>query len=133
MYKKVRANIKGYEYSRTKNPTRFAYEQCVANLESGQTRICFCIWHGCNCNYLEIIKPGDHVIACDDVYGGTYRFLKKCVNVRRIEFSFVDLTVMRKFDSNRPKTRMIWVETPTNPMLKLVDLRKIAKLRKSII
>lgn len=118
---------KGYEYSRTQNPTRFAYEQCIANLESGKRGFAFASGMAAIATTLELLQPGDHVIVCDDVYGGTYRLFEK---VRKrsagLSVSFVDLTQVQNLESAiRPETRMIWVETPTNPMLKLIDLREI--------
>lgn len=123
---------KGYEYSRTKNPTREAYEQCVANLESGTKGFAFASGMAAIATTLEILSPGDHVIVCDDVYGGTYRLFEK---VRKrsagLTVSFVDMTDVQQIENAiRPQTRMIWVETPTNPMLKLNDLKKIAALAK---
>lgn len=122
----------GYEYSRTRNPTRDAYEKCVADLESGQRGFAFASGMAAIATILELLNPGDHLIAMDDLYGGTYRILDK---VRRrsagLDISFVDLSK----DENvlaaiRPNTRMIWVETPTNPMLTLVDLTQIAQIAK---
>src|SRR3990167_2619368 len=106
----------GYEYSRTRNPTRDAYEQCVANLESGQRGFAFASGMAAIATILELLKPGDHVIVCDDVYGGTYRLFEK---VRKrsagIEASFVDLSSPQQMkNALRPETRMIWIETPTN-------------------
>lgn len=123
---------KGYEYSRTKNPTRFAYEQCIADLESGTHGFAFASGMAAIGTTIEILNPGDHVIVCDDVYGGTYRIFEK---VRKrsagITVSFVDLTHPENIEKAiRPETKMIWVETPTNPMLKLMDLKRIADLAK---
>lgn len=121
---------KGYEYSRTSNPTRLAYERCVADLEEGQCGLAFASGMAAIATILELLKPGDHVIVCDDVYGGTYRLFDK-VRQRSagLHASFVDLSHLVKVEAAiRPETRMIWVETPTNPMLKLVDLRQIATL-----
>lgn len=123
---------KGYEYSRTRNPTRDAYEKCVADLESGTRGFAFASGMAAIATILELLKPGDHLIAVDDLYGGTYRILDK---VRKrsagIEVSFVDFSnpenILREI---RPETRMIWVETPTNPMLKLVDLKKVVAIAK---
>src|SRR3990167_5654025 len=120
---------KGYEYSRTRNPTRFAYEACVADLESGQQGFAFASGMAAIATTLELLSPGDHVIVCDDVYGGTFRLFDK---VRKrsagLDVSFVDLSSPQQLQAAlRPTTRMIWVETPTNPMLKLVDLAAIAK------
>jgi len=98
----------------------------------GKTRIAFASGMAAMATTLEILNPGDHVIVCDDVYGGTYRLFDKVRNRSAgIKCSFVDLTDMQNIEKNiRPETRMIWVETPTNPMLKLMDLAKIAALAK---
>jgi cystathionine beta-lyase/cystathionine gamma-synthase len=115
----------GYEYSRTHNPTRQAYERCVADLEGGT--------HGfAIATVLEILKPGDHMIAMEDLYGGTYRLLEK---VRKrsagLSISFVDMSQAGAIEAAiRPETRMLWVETPTNPMLTLVDLKQTAAIAK---
>lgn len=120
----------GYEYSRTRNPTRDAYEQCVASLESGQRGFAFASGMAAIATVLELLKPGDHLIAMDDLYGGSYRIFEK---VRKrsagLQISFINMcepTALEK--AIRPETRMIWAETPTNPMLKLVDLQKIANI-----
>ena len=123
---------KGYEYSRTRNPTREAYEKCIADLESGQRGFAFASGMAATATVLEILKPGDHIIAIDDLYGGTYRLLER---VRKrsagLQVSFVDLCDIEKLKAAiRPETRMIWIETPTNPMLKLVDLKKIVAVAK---
>lgn len=123
---------KGYEYSRTKNPTRYAYEQCIADLESGLHGFAFASGMAAISTVLEMLKPNDHVIVCDDVYGGTFRLFDK---VRRhsagLNVSFVDLTEVKNLEpAIRPETRMIWLETPTNPMLKLMDLEHIAAIAK---
>ncbi|EKD54376.1 MAG: hypothetical protein ACD_60C00090G0025 [uncultured bacterium] len=123
---------KGYEYSRTKNPTREAYEKCIADLESGNAGFAFASGMAAIATILELLKPGDHIIAMHDLYGGTYRLLEK---VRKrsagIEVSFVDLSNSNAILSAiRKETRMLWVETPTNPMLKLVDLEETAALSK---
>ncbi len=123
---------KGYEYSRSHNPTRAAYEKCVANLESGERGFAFASGMAAIATILELLNPGDHIIAMDDLYGGTYRLLEK---VRKrsagIHVSFVDLSHPEKIKLElRKETRMIWVETPTNPMLKLVDLKKVADIAK---
>ncbi len=123
---------KGYEYSRTKNPTRFAFEKCVASLESGSQGFAFASGMAAIATVLELLKPGDHVIACDDVYGGTFRLFDK-VRSRSagIDFSFVDLTHADDIKKViRPETKLLWIETPSNPMLKLIDLQAIAKLAK---
>ncbi len=122
----------GYEYSRTGNPTRRAYEDCLANLESGSRGFAFASGMAAIATILELLKPGDHLIASDDLYGGTYRLLER---VRKrsagLELSFVDFSNIENVAAAIQKnTKMIWVETPTNPMLKLADLRKVAALAK---
>ncbi|OOG55535.1 PLP-dependent aspartate aminotransferase family protein [Rhodanobacter sp. C03] len=123
---------KGYEYSRTQNPTRMAYERCVAELEGGVAGFAFASGLAAAATVLDLLDSGSHVIAMDDLYGGTYRLFEK---VRRrsagLDFSFIDLndTVAMKA-ALKPNTRMIWAETPTNPMLKLVDLAKVAAFAK---
>jgi cystathionine gamma-lyase len=119
---------KGYEYSRTQNPTRMALERCVADLESGAAGYAFGSGMGASSTLLDLLDSGSHVIAMDDVYGGTYRLFER---VRRrsanLDFTFVDLADPAKLAAAvRPNTRMIWVETPTNPLLKLVDLEAVA-------
>jgi len=123
---------KGFEYSRTRNPTRDAYEKCIADLESGQHGFAFASGMAATATILELLKPGDHIIATDDLYGGTYRLLER---VRKqtagLQVSFVDLSDLSQLEAAiRPETRMIWVETPTNPMLKLVDLKQLAAFAK---
>ena len=122
----------GYEYSRTKNPTRFAYEKCAADLESGSNGYAFASGMAAIATLLEILSPGDHVIVCDDVYGGTFR-LFNAVKKRSqgLEVSFIDMTNIENIEKNiKPNTRMIWIETPTNPMLKILDLEKIQAVAK---
>ncbi|HEY8587569.1 MAG TPA: PLP-dependent aspartate aminotransferase family protein [Rhodanobacter sp.] len=119
---------KGYEYSRTQNPTRMAYERCVADLEGGLAGFAFASGLAAAATVLDLLDSGSHIIAMDDLYGGTYRLFEK---VRRrsagLDFSFVDLNDTGAMKAAlKPNTRMIWAETPTNPMLKLVDLTKVA-------
>ncbi len=118
----------GFEYSRTHNPTRFAYERCVAALEGGSRGFAFASGMAATSTVLELLDSGSHVIAMDDIYGGSYRLFER---VRKrsagLEFSFVDLTDPAAFEAAiRPTTRMVWIETPTNPMLKIVDIQAIA-------
>jgi cystathionine gamma-lyase len=120
---------KGYEYSRTQNPTRMAYERCVASLESGVAGFAFGSGMAAIATVLELLDSGSHVIAMDDLYGGSYRLFER---VRRrsagLDFSFVDLNDAAALKAAlKPNSRMIWAETPTNPLLKLVDLAKLAK------
>ena len=123
----------GFEYSRSQNPTRFAYERCVASLEGGTRGYAFASGMAATATILELVNTGDHVIAMDDLYGGTFRLFDK---VRKrsagVHFDFVDLTDIEKLEAAiKPETKMIWVETPTNPMLKLVDLQAIAEIGKA--
>lgn len=122
----------GFEYSRSQNPTRFAYERCVAALEGGTQGYAFASGLAATSTALEVLSPGDHVIAADDMYGGSYRLFE---NVRKrsagLQFSYVDMRDVSAVEQAiRPETRMIWVETPSNPMLKLADLTAIAELAK---
>ncbi|MFY8207376.1 MAG: cystathionine gamma-synthase [Arenimonas sp.] len=122
----------GYEYSRSHNPTRFAYERCVAELESGTHGYAFASGLAATSTVLELLDSGAHVICMDDVYGGTYRLFER---VRRrsagLQFSFVDLNDMDAVKAAlQPNTKMIWCETPTNPLLKLVDIRRLAEFAK---
>ncbi len=117
----------GYEYSRSQNPTRMAYERCVADLEGGSQGYAFASGLAAASTVLDLLDSGSHVIAMDDLYGGTYRLFER---VRKrsagLDFSFVDLNDMKSVKAAlKPNTRMIWAETPTNPMLKLVDLAKL--------
>jgi cystathionine gamma-lyase len=120
----------GYEYSRTQNPTRQAYEACIADLESGKHGFAFASGMAATGTILELIDSGSHVIAMDDLYGGTRRLFD---GVRKasagIDFSFVDLTDPDACEAAiTDRTRMIWVETPTNPLLKIVDLAALAAI-----
>jgi cystathionine gamma-lyase len=121
---------KGYEYSRTQNPTREAYENCVADLESGARGYAFASGLAATATLLDHLEAGAHVVAVDDLYGGTYRLFER---VRRVSaglrFSFVDLSERKAFEEAiRPETKLVWVETPTNPLLKLVDLEMVAEV-----
>lgn len=122
----------GYEYSRTKNPTRHAYEQCVANLEGGQAAFGFASGMAAIATTLALLKPKDHIIVCDDVYGGTFRLFERVLSrTQGLEVSFVDLTDLKNLETKlQVNTKMIWVETPTNPMLKLIDLNQMALFAK---
>jgi cystathionine gamma-lyase len=124
---------KGYEYSRTQNPTRMAWERCVASLEGGVAGFAFASGMAAIATVLELLDSGSHVIAMDDLYGGSYRLFER---VRRrsagLDFSFIDLNDTAALKAAlKPNTRMIWAETPTNPTLKLVDLAKVAKFAKA--
>tara|TARA_R110000868_G_scaffold142331_3_gene359555 strand:+ start:1316 stop:2479 length:1164 start_codon:yes stop_codon:yes gene_type:complete len=122
----------GYEYSRTKNPTRYAYEKCAADLEGGKNGYAFASGMAAIATLLEVLNPGDHVIVCDDVYGGTFRLfnaIKK--RSQNLDVSFIDMSNPDDIEKAiKPTTRMIWIETPTNPMLKILDLEKIQAIAK---
>lgn len=122
----------GYEYSRTHNPTRAAYEACIASLESGQRGFAFASGMAAINTVIDLLDNGDHVIAMDDLYGGTFRLFDKVkTRTSGLSFSFVDMMDPATIEAAiRPETRMIWVETPSNPMLKLADLRAIAAIAK---
>ena len=120
---------RGFEYSRTHNPTRKAYEACLANLETGRHGFAFASGCAASATALHLLKAGDHVIAGDDMYGGTFRLMDKVIRHNGVQFSYVDLTRVENFKAAiRPETKMVWLETPTNPTLKLVDIAAIAKL-----
>ena len=117
----------GFEYSRSQNPTRFAYERCAADLEGGDAGFAFASGLAATSTVLELLDSGDHVVALDDIYGGTRRLFEQ---VRRrsagLSFTYSDLRDRAALEAAlTPKTRMIWVETPSNPLLKLVDLEMI--------
>lgn len=123
---------KGWEYTRTHNPTRSAYEKCLASLESGKHGFAFASGCAATTTVMHLLKGGDHVIAMDDMYGGTFRLFDKILKHDGMEFSFVDLTKVENFEKAvKPNTKLVWLETPTNPTLKLVDIKKIAAIAKS--
>ncbi|MGE5624211.1 MAG: cystathionine gamma-synthase [Bacillota bacterium] len=120
----------GYEYSRTQNPTRMAYERCVADLENGKQGYAFASGLASTATILDLLDSGSHVVAMDDMYGGTYRLFER---VRKrsagLHFSYVDLRDRKTLEAALcPETRLIWVETPTNPTLKVSDLAMIAEV-----
>ncbi|MDX2345875.1 MAG: PLP-dependent aspartate aminotransferase family protein [Legionella sp.] len=122
----------GYEYSRSQNPTRFAYEACIADLESGQHGFAFASGMAAVNTVIDLLDAGSHVIALDDLYGGTYRLFDKVkTRTNQLRFSFIDMTDINAIEAAiTPDTRMIWLETPSNPLLKLVNLKAIAALAK---
>ncbi len=123
---------KGYEYSRTHNPTRQAYERCVADLENGTAAYAFSSGLAAVATILDCLPSGSHIIAMDDMYGGTYRLFERVRKISaNLQFTYTDLRNIANLEQAiRPETRMIWVETPTNPTLKLVDLEAVAILAK---
>jgi cystathionine gamma-lyase len=123
---------KGYEYSRSQNPTRMAYERCVADLESGTAGFAFASGLAGTATILDLFDSGAHVLCMDDLYGGTYRLFER---VRKrsagLSFGFVDFSDLAKVEAAiRPETRLFWIESPTNPLLKLVDLEAVGALAK---
>lgn len=120
----------GFEYSRTQNPTRFAYERCIAALEAGSRGFAFASGMAATATVLELLDCGSHVIAMDDLYGGSFRLFER---VRRrsagLNFSYIDLANPLALESAiTDKTKMIWIETPTNPLLKIVDITAISDM-----
>src|SRR6266568_2226012 len=124
---------KGYDYARTKNPTRMAFERCIADLEGGSAAFAFASGIAAIATTLECLDAGSHIIAVDDLYGGSRRLFER---VRRrsagLDISYVDLTDAERLEAAiRPNTRLVWIETPTNPTLKLVDLARIAEIART--
>ena len=128
---------KGFEYARSQNPTRFAFERAIADLESGSAGFAFAAGLAAIGTVLELLDAGAHIVATDDIYGGTFRLLQR---VRKrsanLDITFVDFTDLAKVEAAiRPETKMLWVETPTNPLLRIIDLEGVAALarRKGVI
>ncbi len=122
----------GYEYARTGNPTRTAYEECVAALENGKHALAFSSGLATIDTLLHTLQTSDHVICSDDVYGGTFRLFDQVLTRFGLQFTFMDLSDLKKVEAAiTPKTKMLWIESPTNPMLKIFDIRALAKIAKS--
>ena len=122
---------KGYEYSRTGNPTRFALEQVIASLEDGKFGLAFASGLAATAAVLTLFQAGDHIVVGDDLYGGSYRLFEKVFKKFGLEPTFVDFDDINAFKAAiRPNTRMVWIETPTNPLLKLIDIRELARITK---
>lgn len=120
---------KGFDYSRTANPTRRALEECLASLESGRFGLAFASGMGAITTLLLLFQAGDHVVVCDDVYGGTYRLFQQVFAKLQLEFTFVDMTDLDATRAAlRPNTRLLWIETPTNPLLKVIDIAALSDL-----
>jgi cystathionine gamma-synthase len=119
----------GYEYARTHNPTRKALEECIASLEGGSYGLAFASGMAAITTLCYLLEPGDHVVLSDDVYGGTYRLFSRVLSRYGIRFDLADLTdVERAQRAFRPETRLVWLETPTNPWLKSIDIATVAEL-----
>ena len=120
---------KGYEYSRTGNPTRTALESCLAALEGARFGLAFASGMAATDALLRLVQAGEHVLVGDDVYGGTYRLFDKVLKDYGLVFSYVDLADLDAVrESIRPETRLLWLETPTNPLLKVADIKAISEL-----
>jgi cystathionine gamma-lyase len=123
---------KGWEYSRTHNPTRKAYENCMASLENGNHGFAFASGCAATTTIMGLLKNGDHVIAMDDMYGGTFRLFDKVLKPMGLNFTYTDLTKVDNFSKViTPQTKLVWLETPTNPTLKLADIMQISKIAKT--
>ena len=117
----------GYDYSRTGNPTRAALEACMASLEEGRYGLAFASGMAATDAVVRLLRPGDHVLVGDDVYGGTYRLFKRVWQDYGLQFSFVDTTDVASVEAAfQPQTRLVWLESPTNPLLRLADIPAIA-------
>ncbi|MGA8534721.1 MAG: cystathionine gamma-synthase [Candidatus Tumulicola sp.] len=124
---------KGYDYSRTVNPTRSALEKQLASLEGGAFGSAFASGVAATAAVLNALSAGDHAIVTDDLYGGTYRLFSQVLARYGLEFTYVDMTDLAAVRAAvKPNTKLFWVETPTNPMLKLIDVRAIADIRSSV-
>ena len=120
---------KGYEYSRVGNPTRSALDKCLASLEEGRYGLSFASGLAAEHAIFTILRPGDHVIVPEDMYGGTYRIIKEFLEPFNIKFSFTDFTDLQSISSAFTlSTKMVWIETPTNPTLKIFDIEEISKI-----
>jgi cystathionine gamma-lyase len=125
-------NHKGYEYSRTHNPTRTALQKNLAALENGQYGLCFASGMAATDTLLKLLKPGDEVISTNDLYGGTYRIFTKVYEGFGIKFHFVAMDELKNIEDRiNDKTKMIWIETPTNPLLNIVDITSVCKIAKA--
>jgi cystathionine gamma-lyase len=122
---------KGYEYARTQNPTRNVLEKNIAALENGQFGLCFASGMSATDAVVRLLKSGDEVISCDDLYGGTYRILTKIHGLVGIQAKFVDMSNAESIEKHiTAATKLIWIETPTNPLLSLIDIEAVAKIAK---
>jgi cystathionine beta-lyase/cystathionine gamma-synthase len=127
---------KGYEYSRVDNPTRSALDQCLASLEEGKYGLTFSSGLAAEHAIFSILRQGDHVVVPEDMYGGTYRLIKQLLEPLGIKFTFTDFTDLQAIkQSFLPSTKMVWIETPTNPVLKIFDIAAITEYsrKKSVI
>jgi len=122
---------KGYAYARGKNPTRIALESCLASLENARHALCFSSGMGAVDTVIKLLRPGDEVIATDDLYGGSYRLFTKVFEPLGIKFHFIDFHDSAAVEQAiHASTKMLWIETPTNPMMKIIDIRKYTRIAK---
>jgi cystathionine gamma-lyase len=120
---------KGFDYSRTANPTRAALEVCLASLDNGRYGLAFASGMAAEDTLLHLFESGDHIVACDDVYGGTFRLFKRVLERAGLRFTFVDATCIENVTAAlENRTRLIWLESPTNPLLKLIDIAAVSEL-----
>src|ERR671938_1141807 len=120
---------RGYDYSRTSNPTRAALEACLASLDGGRYGLAFASGMAAEDTLLHLFETGDHVVVCDDVYGGTFRLFHRVLERVGLRFTFVDGTRSENIAAAlEERTRLIWLESPTNPLLKLIDIAAVAQL-----
>jgi cystathionine gamma-lyase len=120
---------KGYEYSRSHNPTRTALEECIAALEDGQYGLAFASGMAAEQAILSLLSAGDHMISCDDLYGGSFRIFERVMRRYNVETSYVPAGNIAAYEQAiRPNTRLIWLETPTNPLLCLIDIQAVAEI-----
>jgi O-succinylhomoserine (thiol)-lyase len=120
---------KGYEYSRSHNPTRTVLEECIAALEDGKFGLAFASGMAAETAILSLLSAGDHLVACDDLYGGSYRIFERVMRRYNVETSYVPASNIAAYEQAiRPNTKIIWLETPTNPLLRLIDIQAIAEI-----
>ena len=120
---------KGYEYSRTQNPTRTVLETCIAALEDGQFGLAFASGMAAESAILSLLSAGDHIVSCDDLYGGSYRIFERVMRRYNVETTYVAAGDLAGYEQAiRPNTKMLWLETPTNPLLRLIDISAVAEI-----
>jgi cystathionine gamma-lyase len=120
---------KGYEYTRSHNPTRTALEQCIASLEEGKYGLAFASGMAAEQAILSLLSSGDHIVSCDDLYGGTYRIFERVMRRYHVDTTFVTANNLAEYEQAiRPNTKLIWLETPTNPLLRLIDIQAVADI-----
>ena len=124
---------RGYEYGRTGNPTRRALEECLASLEGADHGLAFASGMSATDTILRRLRPGDHLVLGDDAYGGTFRLISKVIAPMGIEWTAVDLTDLASLEAAvRPTTRIVWIETPTNPLLTVFDIEAISRIVRTV-